>query len=307
MCNPTVTRGTVEIRLEGVPIPEGPELRRSADQLGKWLLGTDIINAFPSKTGRYALDPPKGYEAFVAEMREHGPGRVTEVNVKGKFMWWRVQYPGPGKTWWVWITYGMSGQWSRELTKHTAFGVHYRGVRDANGVAPDHSSLYFNDARHFGTLKFVDNEKEHLRKLETLGPDMLSDPPTWKEFMGCLLKRPRRTLAETLMDQSVVSGVGNYVKAEALYGAKLSPHRRVDTLTVFEMEQLRKQIMWVMSTSYDSGGATLYTYQNSDGTRGEAQRRFVVYGNKTDLEGNEVVKEETLDGRTTWWVPSIQK
>lgn len=240
-------------------------------------------------------------------MREHGPCRVVEVDVKGKFMWWRLQPPAGGKAWWLWITYGMSGQWTRELTKHTAFGVHFRPPRDENGVAADHSSLYFNDARHFGTLKFVDDESEHRRKLASLGPDMLSDPPNLAGFELRLAKRYGKTLAETLMDQSVVSGVGNYVKAEALYGARLSPHRRVSSLKATERESLRYHIIKVLQSSYKHGGATLYTYQNSDGTSGTAQRRFAVYGNRTDPLGHEVVSEETLDGRTTWWVPAMQQ
>jgi len=43
------------------------------------------------------------------------------------------------------------------------------------------------------------------------------------------------------------------------------------------------------------------------GDAGEFSRKFAVYGQKTDPQGNEVVKEKTRDGRVTHWVPDIQK
>lgn len=109
------------------------------------------------------------------------------------------------------------------------------------------------------------------------------------------------------MDQSVISGVGNYVKAEALYLAELSPHRTVGSLTLAETDVLHQQIINVMKAAYNTGGATFSTYRNPDGSRGNAQQRFVVYGNKVDPLGNPVIKEETRDGRTTHWCPTIQK
>jgi formamidopyrimidine-DNA glycosylase len=74
-----------------------------------------------------------------------------------------------------------------------------------------------------------------------------------------------------------------------------------------EIERLRTQIINVMKASYNNSGATFRTYRNPDGTEGGMQRRFVVYGNQTDPLGNPVVKEETKDGRTTHWVPTVQR
>lgn len=298
-------------------MPEGPEVRRSADWLSQQLAGKKIINAFAGKRGRYVLNPPEGFKEFLGELAGRGAARVVEVNCKGKFMWWKLDFnrkmTGPERSeepWYLWITYGMSGQWSSDETKHAAFGINYNDTGstvDSQGGFVQPESLYFNDIRHFGTLKFVNSTAAHTKKLATLGPDVLRDPLTTLEFATRLNKRMNRTIAEALMDQSVVSGVGNYVKAEALYLAELSPHRVVSHLLLDEIERLRQQVVNVVKASYATGGATFSTYKNPDGSRGEAQQRFVVYGNKTDPMGNPVVREETLDGRTTHWVPAIQK
>ena len=297
-------------------MPEGPEVRRSADAISKLLTGKQIVNVFQGKRGRYADNPPDGFKEFLGELRCHGGPIVAEVNCKGKFMWWKLEFsPRPFRrnyeddAWYLWCTYGMSGQWTADETPHTAFGVYYGDTFDAaqNFVQP--ASLYFNDIRHFGTLKFVNSDEAHAKKLASLGPDMLTSPPDDKAFEGRImaLKNRSKTLAEVLMDQSVVSGVGNYVKAEALYLSELSPHRTVSSLTPQDLKRLRQQIINVMKASYATGGATISTYKNPDGTRGEAQNRFVVYGNKVDPMGNPVIKEETRDGRTTHWVPNIQR
>ena len=62
-----------------------------------------------------------------------------------------------------------------------------------------------------------------------------------------------------------------------------------------------------MKESYESGGATIKTYKNFNGENGDYARRFMVYNQKTDPEGNEVVRELTADQRTTHWCPAVQK
>lgn len=108
------------------------------------------------------------------------------------------------------------------------------------------------------------------------------------------------------MDQKVISGCGNYIKAEVLYRARLSPHRTVASLSTNDFAVLRQEIIAVMNESYHAKGATIKTYTTTDGDQGHAQFLFRVYGKSVDALGNTVVKEETLDGRTTHWVPNIQ-
>jgi len=284
-------------------MPEGPELRKSRDDL-QFLVGR-YITRVEAVGGRYAKVPPVGLNDFTGSskcaeclyLKEYG--RIEEVEVKGKFMWWSIR-----AAWSLWCTYGMTGRWSTTRDdKHCAVVLTHRGA------AGDEACVYFNDPRHFGTLKFVydrDGDKTQA-KLDALGPDMLGSPPAPEQFIARLGKKPNRTLAEALMDQSVVSGVGNYVKAEGLYMAALSPHRTVAECSVAELMHLGTRLTQVMMESYTSGGATISTYRTVDGTKGGAQRRFAVYGNMTDPMGHPVIKEATKDGRTTHWCPAIQK
>ena len=109
------------------------------------------------------------------------------------------------------------------------------------------------------------------------------------------------------MNQSIFGGCGNYIKAEALYKAKLSPHRKCDSLTDDEASELHAALQDIVWTSYKSNGATIATYRDANGNVGSYSSKFAVYGRKEDPLGNAVTSEETKDGRTTWWVPNVQR
>lgn len=245
---------------------------------------------------------PVGYREWCLDPGAHD-ARIHAIDVKGKLMWWRLGPEGDpsSRCWYMLCTYGMTGGWTTQSladVAHPAFVVSFD--------PRDDETLTFDDQRHFGTIKFVQGDAELARKLATLGPDMLVAPPDALGFAERLLRKPTRTLAESLMDQSTVSGIGNYIKAESLWLARLSPHRTVLSLTGAEVIALHDSIVHVMHISYAHGGATIVTYRDPDGNTGSATHRFACYGRSTDADGSPVVSEETLDGRTTWWSPARQ-
>ena len=126
-------------------------------------------------------------------------------------------------------------------------------------------------------------------------------------FLDRLNKKPKWSIAKALMNQSVVSGIGNYLKAEILYASKISPHRLCQDLTRKEVELIAEKSFEITNASYQSGGATILTYRDENDEKGLYSRRFMVYNHKTDPEGNKVIKETTTDKRSTYWVPEIQK
>jgi formamidopyrimidine-DNA glycosylase len=109
------------------------------------------------------------------------------------------------------------------------------------------------------------------------------------------------------MNQSLFAGVGNYIKCEMLYRCRISPHRLVQDLTQDEICQLWNWGKLIMRASYDQGGASIRNYRQVNGETGGFTFEFEVYAQKQDPNGNTVVREETLDGRTTHWVPEVQR
>lgn len=274
-----------------VTIPEGPELRHSRDVIRKIATDCIVTELVMIPESRFGKKIPHGYDKVARLL----PAKVVSVSTKGKFMWWTLS---SGETiWWMHCTYGMSGQWSMKTTKHTAATVKF-----ACG------SIHFNDPRHFGTLKFVYDEGAHRKKLSSLGPDILNDPPLNPElFAKRMLNKPNRTIAEALMDQSGVAGIGNYIKSEALLRAGISPWRNVTDIIREEYVQLCQSVLDVATESYRTQGASIKTYSTADDLKGTAQFNFKIYSKKVCPHGHPVINETTTDGRTSWWCKDCQK
>lgn len=276
-------------------------MRSSRDNLRKLLQGKKIIDLWPTTTGRYKSKPIEGLQQVKEETH---PLTIESIDVKGKFMWWTLK--NEKTTWYLWCTYGMSGQWTPVHDKHAAFILQYNdsGVK----ITRDWQTLYFVDPRHFGTIKFVSDPKVHQKKLASLGPDVLSDTPMTPElFAERLLSKPNRVISEALMDQSCISGVGNYMRAEALWLSGISPWRKPIDMSSQEIYELHRYVLEVARASYTTGGATIHTYKSVNGSKGSYVDRFVVYGRKIDEDGNEVRRDADSGGRTIHWSPARQK
>ena len=268
-------------------MPEGPEVKRNTDFLNRQLSGK-MLESFAIMSGRYERHGPfKGYDDMSKRTLI-----VSEVCCKGKFIYFKFQ---DGSS--LWCTLGMSAAWQKKETKHSRFYI-----KTSYG-----NEVFFNDIRNFGTLKYVTTDKELKDKLSTLGPDVLNSYVDTELYKKRLDKKPKWSIAKAIMNQSVVSGIGNYLKAEILYAAKISPHRLCKDLTKDEIKLIAEKSFEITNASYQSGGATILTYRDENDEKGLYSRRFMVYNHKTDPKGNTVIKETTTDKRSTYWVPAIQK
>ena len=255
-------------------MPEGPECRRYAQLLAECVSGRKL-ESIEILGGRYKDKLPGGLHDF----RKQLPLEVVGAGVHGKFIYWILKDELS-----IWCTLGMTGGWSTELQKNSRVVF---GLNDGE--------LYFNDMRNFGTLKFVRGKFKLIEKLKSLGPDILAEDVSDARFMGRLQKYPDWPVVNVLMSQGVIAGVGNYIKAESLWLAKISPHRLVRDLSNEDFSSLNKAIKHVMQESYDIGKDGGYS------------QKLKVYNQKTDPEGNEVIREMTADKRTTHWCPEVQK
>lgn len=287
-------------------IPEGPELAYARDRLKILLSRKRITDMSIGMTGRYTKKSPEGFDRILSLIKSKGRGPlVTEVSTHGKFMWWKFMFDDDSVSWYMHCTYGMSGGWYKSPSKHTAFVMEY-AAGDAHIIRETHN-IFFNDPRHFGTLKFVQGDALHTKKLATLGPCILSSGVTPELFSENALCKPTRTISEALMDQSCLAGVGNYLKAEALYRSGISPWRCVTDLSASEYVDLTRDVVDVATESYRSQGATISTYRTVDGQRGTTQFDFRIYSRKQCPKGHIVTREQTPEGRTSHWCKQCQK
>jgi len=267
-------------------MPEGPECKRIAESLAKFVSNKKMTNV-EILSGRYTKKLPSGIDSFKEEL----PAKVAGVGVHGKFIYWILN-----KEFSIWNTLGMTGSWVTEEHPHNRVRFSF-----SNG-----DYLYYRDQRNFGTLKFVRGKHQLIEKLQSLGPDMLSEDVSAEKFIERLRKKNKHNICKAVMDQSVICGVGNYVKADSLWLSRINPHANVKDLSDRNLESLNNSIKIILRESYKSGGATISSYRDLDGNAGQYSSRFLVYNRKIDEDGNEVKKETTPDGRSTHWSPNHQ-
>lgn len=266
-------------------MPEGPECRRYAMDLAE-RVSNRTLQTVELVSGRFQSKSPAGLDTFIGNL----PAKVVGAGVHGKFIYWILDNELS-----IWSTLGMTGAWSSKQSKHTRVKFHLN-----DGI------VFFNDQRNFGTLKFVRGKYQLIEKLKSLGPDMLATDVADELFIERIRTKPDWQITSALMDQTLVAGVGNYIKSDSLWLARVSPLRKVSEISDEELRNLNRSIKHVMRESFQSGGATIKTYKSFDGAEGKYARRFLVYNQDHDPDGNEVVKCETEDERSTYWVPKVQ-
>lgn len=270
-------------------MPELPEVASTAIRLNEEMKGRELTNII-IHSGRYMRHGnPKGMDEFMNLL----PAKVSKVEFIGKLI--VLEFETTEGKWWCWNTLGMSGGWRLEPIKHSHVEFQM-----------DDKSTWFTDIRNFGTLKFTNDESATNAKRRSIGPNHLSQSISDELFEERLRLVPNVTIAAALMSQSLIGGVGNYIKAEVLYRARVSPHRIVNTLTKSEFSLLNQSCEEVIKGSFRNGGASIRTYYNVDGSIGEFPFFFMVYGRETCENGFKVIRETTQDGRTTHWVSEIQ-
>jgi formamidopyrimidine-DNA glycosylase len=156
----------------------------------------------------------------------------------------------------------------------------------------DESNLYFLGLR-LGYLH-LHTSNEVMKVLAKLGPEPL-DPHFKLEDYLQVIKGRRTNLKVTLVDQSVISGIGNCYSDEICFAARLLPTRRVNSLTAVEQKQLFYAMQTVLREAIHCGGYMDSPLYEGDRLTGQFDDRCSVYdrgGEPCVRCGNPLVKDE---------------
>lgn len=155
-----------------------------------------------------------------------------------------------------------------DATHDADLWVHFRLDLD-NG-----QQLRFSDARKFGKVTLTSDLTTITGKL---GPEPLEDAFTEAVFHD-LLAGKQRNIKALLLDQTFIAGVGNIYADESLFRAGIHPLRRSDSLSDAEITRLYGTIRDALNAGIIHEGASISWYRKPDGTRGQSQEHFLVYG-----------------------------
>lgn len=216
-------------------MPEGPEIRRAADELANVVQGRMAEHVW------FGLPALKCYESSLSgrqiqRIETHGKAMLTRFE-GGLNIYSHNQLYGR----WVIMPAGEFPETNRQLR----LAIHNR----------DHSALLYS-ASDIEVLK--DDELVQHPFLKKLGPDLLTTRLSIVDIerrLG-LVKFRRRQLGALLIDQSFVAGIGNYLRCEILFVAGLAPNRRLAECCPTALHKLAEAIDRLIWQSYKTAGVT---------------------------------------------------
>ena len=171
-------------------------------------------------------------------------------------------------------------------------------------------TLYYNDTRMFGYLLYYKNTKsfEFENHFKLLGLEPLS-PQFTSKYFSSELKEKKGKIKAVLMDQKIVTGLGNIYADESLFEARIRPDRNPSSLSTPEVNKLYKAIVRIIRRAIKVGGSSVATYRLLDDTRGNYAREHKVYGKagKKCVNCGKPLEKTTTAGRTTIFCPRCQK
>lgn len=174
----------------------------------------------------------------------------------------------------------------------------------------DKGNLFYNDTRKFGYLLYYPSEKsfENESHFKALGPEPLSEEFTLEYFLH-ILKQNRRSLKAALLDQGIVTGLGNIYCDETAFASGIRPSRICTTIKKPEAEKLYSAIRRILAKAIELKGTSISDYLLSDGRRGNYARELRVYGKSGEKceKCKKSLKTIQLAGRTTVFCPHCQK
>jgi len=241
-------------------VPELPEVETVRRGLAEHVVG----NKFKEITvlHRRATSPKS-----IAALTSLKGARVTEVARRGKFLWFKLDRPE------VLVGHlGMSGQFL--IQPRSAPDERHLRVKISLGKL----DLRFIDQRTFGWLG-VDETRDGL---PTYVKDIAADPFDSQFNLDETIERFKKKKTEikrALLDQGVMSGVGNIYADEALWRSKIHPESRTETMKVSRIKELIENATSVMSEALSVGGTSFDDlYINVNGESGYFERSLAVYG-----------------------------
>ncbi|MDD5147557.1 MAG: bifunctional DNA-formamidopyrimidine glycosylase/DNA-(apurinic or apyrimidinic site) lyase [Candidatus Daviesbacteria bacterium] len=174
----------------------------------------------------------------------------------------------------------------------------------------DGSHLYFNDQRRFGWVKIVDRRQATVDSLfKKLGPEPLEKDFTWQVLKQNLLRHKSMPVKAAIMDQSVLSGVGNIYSNEACFNAKIDPRKKVGDMKDREFKALHSGIIKALRDGIAHGGSTRAHFVDPEGHKGYFLDYAKVYGKEgyscQGCKGK--IRKITLAGRGTYFCPACQR
>ena len=175
----------------------------------------------------------------------------------------------------------------------------------------DGTRISFNDTRRFGAMDLIETNNLFNHKLiKLLGPEPLGNEFN-SPYLYSKLKGKTAPIKSALLDQRIVSGLGNIYVCESLWRAGINPKRLSGKVSRKKNDVLVPIIRDVLREAISAGGSSLKDHRQTNGDLGYFQHTFAVYGREgkkcNSVNCSELVKRIVQSGRSSFYCAKCQK
>lgn len=283
-------------------MPELPEVETVKRGLEEFIINESIKKVYLSKFN-LRFPWPKNFVSQVVGKK------IISIKRRAKYI-----IIGLSDNYFIIAHLGMSG--SYKVLKKSEAEDYIILQHDHLIIDLDNYKIVYNDPRRFGYIDLTNQEPETHKFLSSLGPEPLSNYFNADNLAETLLNK-KKSIKNSLLDQSIISGLGNIYVCEALFRSKINPKKNCSKLVTPKGKPRKNLILLVqkinevIKEAIEVGGSTLRDFSNISGKMGYFQSSFNVYNRENekclldDCDG--VVKRIIQSGRSTFFCSKCQK
>ena len=275
-------------------MPELPEVETITNALRPHLINKNLVSIIPrTEMLRYPLDIgdyPALVESQIKSVRRRAKFIVIELSCSFSIL----------------IHLGMTGSIRIENSGGKLIRHDHLILK-----LDDDKSMIFNDPRKFGSVKVykIEQSGQFPEILKPLPPEPLDDSFN-NDYLLPIVKGRSKAIKSVLMDNKLVTGVGNIYACEALFLAGINPMKSSSKLSKKQCQNLINSIKTVLTDSIKLGGTTISDYKKVDGSEGKYSLKLKVYGKERESCVNKcgsTIKRIKTCGRSTYYCTHCQR
>ena len=165
-------------------------------------------------------------------------------------------------------------------------------------------TLRYHDTRKFGRMNLI--KKEDIEYyFKNIGPDANSNID--KTYLYNKIKNKNIPIKTLLLDQSIISGLGNIYVDEVLFKAKINPNIHGNKLNENDCNNILIASKDILDKAIKYKGTTIRSYTSSLGVYGEYQKYLNVHTKDICPVCNSIIAKEKIGGRSTYFCPNCQR
>ena len=273
-------------------MPELPEVETVRRGLTKHVIGQRVISAV-------ALHPRALNPKSVGGLDLLFGARIQSVERRGKFLWFVLDRPFV-----LCAHLGMSGQFliNPQDQRHTRALLNLKkGIKK--------SALHFNDQRTFGWLSVEELTDGVPASVAKIAPDLFETIFNLDDVSQSI-KRRSVSIKTAILNQNILSGIGNIYADESLWLAKVHPERKANELKLKDIQRVLLSAKKVMSDALEVGGTSFdELYVNVNGESGYFDISLKAYGQEGQPceRCGTLIRRIKFANRSSHFCPKCQK